>query len=181
MLARGFRSFDGAWRTIQGYEVVHMIRKGQGRWLAKGDVFGQIQFIREILGLKSKSSIPEDLASGSTHRQNHICNTSDFGEVSSLKGGLPSAVRRSHIRGRVRDHSRLHRTRLRMAGVTSAFCRVRGSPLERSPNASALQQRHTRPYGEPSDAAPNGRAGAAGVPTGRLPSDMRSRPSGGSH
>jgi len=30
-----------------------MIRKGQVRWLAKGDVLGQIQFIREILGLKS--------------------------------------------------------------------------------------------------------------------------------
>jgi hypothetical protein len=27
----GFRSFDGAWRTIQGYEAIHMIRKGQVR------------------------------------------------------------------------------------------------------------------------------------------------------
>ena len=48
-----FSSFDGAWRTIQGYEVLHMIRKGQERWLPKGDVVGQIQFIRETLGLKS--------------------------------------------------------------------------------------------------------------------------------
>ena len=52
--SRGFRSFDGAWRTIQGYQVVHMIRKGQVRWLPKGDVLGQIQFIREILGLKAE-------------------------------------------------------------------------------------------------------------------------------
>src|SRR5215468_7026992 len=51
--SQGFRSFDGAWRTIQGYEVLHMIRKGQVRWLPKGDVLGQIQFIRETLGLKS--------------------------------------------------------------------------------------------------------------------------------
>jgi len=51
--SQGFRSFDGAWRTIQGYEVLHMIRKGQVRWLPKGDVLGQIQFIREILGLKA--------------------------------------------------------------------------------------------------------------------------------
>jgi transposase-like protein len=50
--SQGFRSFDGAWRTIQGYEVLHMIRKGQERWLPKGDVLGQIQFIRETLGLK---------------------------------------------------------------------------------------------------------------------------------
>ena len=48
--SQGFRSFDGAWRTIQGYEVLHMIRKGQVRWLPKGDV---LQFIRETLGLKS--------------------------------------------------------------------------------------------------------------------------------
>jgi hypothetical protein len=51
--SQGFRSFDGAWRTIQGYEVLHMMRKGQVRWLPKGDVVGQIQFIRETLGLKS--------------------------------------------------------------------------------------------------------------------------------
>src|SRR5208282_5705363 len=36
--SQGFRSFEGAWRTIQGYEAVHMIRKGQVRWLRKGDV-----------------------------------------------------------------------------------------------------------------------------------------------
>jgi transposase-like protein len=52
--SQGFRSFDGAWRTIQGYEILHMIRKGQVRWLPKGDVLGQIQFIREILGLKAE-------------------------------------------------------------------------------------------------------------------------------
>jgi IS6 family transposase len=34
--SQGFRSFDGAWRTIQGIETVHMIRKGQVRWLPKG-------------------------------------------------------------------------------------------------------------------------------------------------
>jgi IS6 family transposase len=50
--SQGFRSFDGAWRTIQGYEAVHMIRKGQVRWLPKDDVRCQIQFIRETFGLK---------------------------------------------------------------------------------------------------------------------------------
>jgi IS6 family transposase len=38
---QGFRSFQGAWRTLQGYEVLHMIRKGQVRWLPKGDVVGR--------------------------------------------------------------------------------------------------------------------------------------------
>ena len=52
--SQGFRSFHGAGRTIQGYEAVHMIRKGQVRWLPKEDVLGQIQFIRQILGLKAE-------------------------------------------------------------------------------------------------------------------------------
>jgi transposase-like protein len=30
---QGFRSFRGAQRTIAGYETIHMIRKGQVRWL----------------------------------------------------------------------------------------------------------------------------------------------------
>jgi transposase-like protein len=47
----GFRSFSGAERTIQGYEAMHMIRKGQVRWLAKDDSAGQIQFIKFIFGL----------------------------------------------------------------------------------------------------------------------------------
>ena len=50
--SQGFRSFEGAWRTIQGYEAVHMIRKGQVRWLPKNDVRGQIRFIWETFGLK---------------------------------------------------------------------------------------------------------------------------------
>ena len=51
--SQGFRSFEGAWRTIQGYEVLHMIRKGQVRWLRKEDVVGQVQFDNETLGLKA--------------------------------------------------------------------------------------------------------------------------------
>jgi transposase, IS6 family len=50
---QGFRSFEGARRTISGYEAIHMIRKGQVRWLAKGDVGGQVLFINLILGLKT--------------------------------------------------------------------------------------------------------------------------------
>ena len=30
----GFRSIQGALNTIDGYEAMHMIRKGQVRWLA---------------------------------------------------------------------------------------------------------------------------------------------------
>ena len=47
----GFRSFGGAQRTIQGYEAMHMIRKGQVRWLSKDDVAAQIRFIKVIFGV----------------------------------------------------------------------------------------------------------------------------------
>ena len=50
---QGFRSFEGARRTISGYEVMHMIRKGQVRWLLQGDVSGQVLFVKLILGLKT--------------------------------------------------------------------------------------------------------------------------------
>ena len=34
--SQGFRSFESAWRTIQGIETMHMIRKGQVRWVTQG-------------------------------------------------------------------------------------------------------------------------------------------------
>ena len=52
--SQGFRSLHGARRTIQGYEVVHMIRKGQVRWSPKGDVLGLILFLNELLGLDAE-------------------------------------------------------------------------------------------------------------------------------
>ena len=47
----GFRSAEEAWRTIEGYEAMHEIRKGQIRWLPKGDVVGQRQFIHTLFGI----------------------------------------------------------------------------------------------------------------------------------
>jgi transposase, IS6 family len=47
----GFRSAEGAWRTIEGYEAMHLIRKGQIRWLPKRDVIGQRQFIHTLFGI----------------------------------------------------------------------------------------------------------------------------------
>ena len=46
-----FRSLEGALNTIAGYEAMNIIRKGQIRWLAKGDIVGQARFIGRALGL----------------------------------------------------------------------------------------------------------------------------------
>jgi IS6 family transposase len=51
----GLRSFDGAQRTIQGYEAMHMIRKGQVRWLSKDDIAAQVRFIQLIFGIAALS------------------------------------------------------------------------------------------------------------------------------
>ena len=51
--SQGFRSFQSARRTIQGIEMMNMIRKGQIRWLAKGDIAGQVAFVSASFGLAS--------------------------------------------------------------------------------------------------------------------------------
>ncbi|GHO60554.1 hypothetical protein KSB_90290 [Ktedonobacter robiniae] len=46
----GFFSFETAWRTLQGYEVMNMLRKGQLQGVAKGDVRGQIALVAKLFG-----------------------------------------------------------------------------------------------------------------------------------
>ena len=50
-LAKGYGSLQSAWRTLQGIETVHMIRKGRVRWLAKDDALGQALFITDLFGI----------------------------------------------------------------------------------------------------------------------------------
>ena len=44
----GFFSFKTARRTIGGYEVMHMIRKGQVEGIGKGDIRGQVRFVESL-------------------------------------------------------------------------------------------------------------------------------------
>jgi len=48
---QGFREFQAARRTIQGYEAIHMIRKGQVRWVAGQNVLRQIRLIGSLFDL----------------------------------------------------------------------------------------------------------------------------------
>src|SRR6266852_4630310 len=48
---QGFREFQAAQRTIQGYEAMNMMRKGQVRWVSGTDVRRQIQFIHKLFEL----------------------------------------------------------------------------------------------------------------------------------
>jgi len=47
----GFGSYPTAWRTIQGYETMHMIKKGQIKGIAKGNIQAQNKFIAGLFGL----------------------------------------------------------------------------------------------------------------------------------
>src|ERR1700730_11484416 len=47
----GFFSFETAWRTLQGYEAMHMLRKGQMQGVSKGDSLRQVAFIAELFGV----------------------------------------------------------------------------------------------------------------------------------
>jgi hypothetical protein len=50
-LAKGYGSFQSAWRTLEGIETVNMIRKGRMRWIAKGDIIAQARFIDKLFGI----------------------------------------------------------------------------------------------------------------------------------
>jgi transposase, IS6 family len=47
----GFFSVETAERMLQGYEVMHMIRKGQVRGVGKGDIKGQVSFIASLFAV----------------------------------------------------------------------------------------------------------------------------------
>ena len=47
----GFGSFNSARRTIKGYEIMNMMRKGQIRNVEKGAVIERVKFIAEIFGV----------------------------------------------------------------------------------------------------------------------------------
>jgi IS6 family transposase len=47
----GFFSFETAWRTLQGFEIMNMIRKGQVQGMEKGDVRDQMTFIATLFAV----------------------------------------------------------------------------------------------------------------------------------
>ncbi len=49
----GFFTFYTAWQTLQGYEVMNMVRKGQMRGVNKGDILSQVAFITSLFGVVS--------------------------------------------------------------------------------------------------------------------------------
>jgi hypothetical protein len=53
----GFFSFETAWRTRQGYEVMNMLRKGQLQGVVKGDERGQVALIAKLFGVAAEEHL----------------------------------------------------------------------------------------------------------------------------
>jgi len=47
----GFFSFETAWRTLQGFEAMNMIRKGQVKNVGKGDILNQVALVSRMFGV----------------------------------------------------------------------------------------------------------------------------------
>jgi IS6 family transposase len=47
----GFWSLDTVWRTLQGYEAMHQLRKGQVQGTSRGDIRSQNRFVSRAFGL----------------------------------------------------------------------------------------------------------------------------------
>ena len=50
----GYGSFRTAWRTLQGIEAMHMIRKGRVRRVPKNNVLAQQRFIHKLFGVSDE-------------------------------------------------------------------------------------------------------------------------------
>ena len=50
-LGMGFFSLETAWRTVQGYEMMNMLRKGQIHGVGKGESMKQVAFIASLFGV----------------------------------------------------------------------------------------------------------------------------------
>src|SRR3984885_13451840 len=50
-LAKGYNTFQSAWRTIEGIKTMSTIRKGRVRWVAKKNVIAEARFIAKLFGL----------------------------------------------------------------------------------------------------------------------------------
>jgi transposase-like protein len=47
----GFFSLETEWRTLQGYEIMNMLRKGQVQGVEKGEVRGQMALVARLFGV----------------------------------------------------------------------------------------------------------------------------------
>jgi hypothetical protein len=90
-----FRSFWAAWRTIAGYEAIHMIRKGQAFWSAADVKLGPLHHF--ILGLFAASAIVRLKAEGNLAEDCRRRPASSAGETSATNCQSNSPLAESFV------------------------------------------------------------------------------------
>ena len=58
----GFFSFETAWQTLQGFEIMNMKRKGQLKGVKKGDGLGQVALVNKLFGMAAEERLSGTLA-----------------------------------------------------------------------------------------------------------------------
>ncbi|GHP00181.1 hypothetical protein KSF_102280 [Reticulibacter mediterranei] len=53
----GFFSLETTWRTLQGFEIMNMLRKGQVQGMKKGDVRGQVALVATLYGILAQEAV----------------------------------------------------------------------------------------------------------------------------
>jgi hypothetical protein len=83
----GFFSIETAWNTLQGYECINMLRKGQMREVKKGDITGQISFIASLFGWLPKSNKKRGFSSSFSlvNLCNRTFSTARVADLTSLR------------------------------------------------------------------------------------------------
>jgi transposase, IS6 family len=84
-----FFSFGSAWNTLQGYESMQMLRKGQMHGVGKGNIPAQISFIANLFGRVAKAQ--REISFTSIDLLGNLCNTASFCE--RFKIGSSSTTR----------------------------------------------------------------------------------------
>jgi len=86
---RGFKKRKTAYATIKGFEVMHALKKGQGRMFnLQGDIHGQVRMIERAFGLglcalsEAVTIIEAEMAKASAYSDRKRSRTSASGWVS---------------------------------------------------------------------------------------------------
>ena len=90
-LAQGYGSFLTAWRTFQGIEALHLIRKkGRVRWVAKEDAIAPATFIAELFGIPRNPEIDRTTPNGGSAQRSTEFRNEAFGCRKIMRGSNES-------------------------------------------------------------------------------------------
>jgi hypothetical protein len=89
----GFFSFETAWRTLQGYEVMHRLKVRTDSWRRKGDSRKQAADIASLFGVAVSADKKLERSVISIFHDS-LCNTTLFHDATSFSSKYAKVFRR---------------------------------------------------------------------------------------